>query len=81
MQIQLSVYNATMSTAVLIYKCIYRKTSLNRLTLGPTLNGPFREVCGLGSYDIIVMALYGQTFGTQMKRLIYGSGQSAEVVG
>ena len=27
----------------------YSKVFLNRLTMGPTLNGPFREVVGLGS--------------------------------
>ena len=29
--------------------CIYSKTSLNRLSMGQTLNGPFREVVNLGS--------------------------------
>ena len=28
---------------------IYRITSANRPTMGPTLHGPFREVVGLGS--------------------------------
>ena len=35
------------SFSVCIY--IYSKTSLNRPTMEPTLNGPFREVVGLGS--------------------------------
>ena len=34
---------------------IYSKTSLNR----PILNGPFREVVGLGSYNNITMVLFG----------------------
>ena len=29
----------------------YSKTSLNRPTVGLTLNGPFREVIGLGSFE------------------------------
>ena len=37
---------------------IYSKTSLNRLTMGPTLNGPFREVVTLGSLKIITIVLY-----------------------
>ena len=38
---------------------LYSKISLNQLTIGPTLNGPFREVVGLGSWNIVAMALYG----------------------
>ena len=30
---------------------LYSKTSLNRPTMGQTLNGPFREVDGLASYN------------------------------
>ena len=41
---------------IYIYIYIYSKTSLNR----PTLNGPFREVVGLGSYNIITMDGLGQ---------------------
>ena len=33
----------------------YGKTSLNQPTMGPILNGPFREVIGLGSLNIITM--------------------------
>ena len=32
-----------------ICMCIYSKATLNRLTMGQTLNGPFREVVSLGS--------------------------------
>ena len=32
----------------------YSKTSLNRPTMGPILNGPFREVVSIGSADIIM---------------------------
>ena len=32
-----------------IYIYIYRETSLNEPTMGPTLNGSFRVVVGLGS--------------------------------
>ena len=31
---------------------IYSKTSLNQLTMGPTLSDPFTEVVGLGSLNI-----------------------------
>ena len=31
------------------FHTIYSKTSLNRLTMGPTLGGPFREGVGLAS--------------------------------
>ena len=34
---------------LVIYMRIYSKTSLNRLTIGPTLSGPFREMVGLES--------------------------------
>ena len=33
---------------------IYSKASLNQPTMGPTLNGTFREVVGLGSKNIIM---------------------------
>ena len=36
------------------YNSIYSKTSLNRRTMGPTLNDPVREVVGLGSYNIVI---------------------------
>ena len=35
------------------------KTSLNSQTMGPTLNGPFRNLIGLGNQNIFAMALYG----------------------
>ena len=42
-----------------IFIYLYSKTSLNHLTMGLTLNGPFGEVVSLGSSNIITMALYG----------------------
>ena len=35
--------------------CIYSKTSLNRPTMASILNGPFREVVHLGSWNIVTM--------------------------
>ena len=35
--------------------CMYSGTYPNRLTMGPTLNGPFRQVVGLGSYNMLKM--------------------------
>ena len=32
----------------------YSKHSLNRPTTGPTLNGPFKEVVGLGSLNMLI---------------------------
>ena len=49
--------------------------------MGLTLNGPFREVVGLGSWNNITVVLNGQSFGTQINQLIRGSGQSVMVVG
>ena len=46
------------------------KASLNRPTMGPTLNGPFRQVVGLGSSKLITMVLYERSFGTRIKRSI-----------
>ena len=52
---------------------VHSKTSLNRLIYRrSTLNGPFREVVGLGSSTIVTIVLYGPSFGTQIKRLIEG---------
>ena len=45
--------------------------------MGPTLNGLFREVVGLGSWNIVMDA----RFGTYIKRSIYRGGRSVEVVG
>ena len=44
-------HNMYIHTRIYIYIYIhtYSKTSLNRLITGPTLNGPFRGVVGLGS--------------------------------
>ena len=39
------------------YIYIYSGTSLTRLTIGPTLNGPFREVVSLRSYNIVSIVL------------------------
>ena len=36
---------------------IYIKTSLNRSTMGRTLNGLFKEVIGLGSWNIVTIEL------------------------
>ena len=41
-----------------LHICIFSKTSVNRPTMGPTLNGPLREVVGLGSLNIITIVLY-----------------------
>ena len=41
------------------YGHLYSKPSLNRPTMGPTLIYPFREVVGLGSYNIIIMVFLG----------------------
>ena len=41
----------------------YSKTSLDRLTMGPTLSGRFKEVADLGH-------LYGRSFGTEIKQSI-----------
>ena len=37
--------------------------------MGLTLNGPFREVLGLGSSNIVAMILHGRSFGTQHKAI------------
>ena len=69
-------------TMVHIYICtIYMyhtdiKTFLNRPTMRPILTGTFREVVSLGSLNIVTIVLYGRSFGTQIKRSIYGSGGS-----
>ena len=49
--------------------------------MGPTLNSPSKEVVGLGSENIGIMALHGRSFGSQIKLSIYESGRSGEVVG
>ena len=36
------------------------------------LHGPFRNVVGLCSQNIVTMLLYGQSFGTQRKHLLQG---------
>ena len=41
------------------YICLYSKTSLSRPTMGPNLNGRFREVIDLRSYNIITKDLSG----------------------
>ena len=51
-------------------KYIYSKTSLNRPTMGPTLNGPFRKLVGLGSLNIITMVLHGRLFGGLSQRSV-----------
>ena len=48
----------------------YSKTSLKGPTTRPTLKGKFKEVVNLGSWNTVTMVLYGQLFGTQIKRLI-----------
>ena len=47
------------------FYCVYicSKTSLNRPTMGPTLSGAFREVVGLGSWNISM----GGSFGIEIK--------------
>ena len=37
--------------------------SLNRSTVGQTLNGSFREVVGLWGYNLVTMALHGSSLG------------------
>ena len=49
--------------------------------MGLTFNGPFREVVGLQSKNIVTIVLRGQSFWTQIKPSIQGSGRSVEVVG
>ena len=51
----------------------YSKTSLNQPTMRETLNGPFKEVVGLGSQNIVTLVLYGRSFGTQIKQSIQWS--------
>ena len=63
------------------YKVKYSKTSLDRPTIAPSLNGPFSEVVGLGLQNIISMILHQLSFGTEIRRSIQGSGRSVEVVG
>ena len=53
------------------YIPLYNKASLNWQTIRPTLNGPLREVIGLGSQNIITIVLYGWSFGTQIECSIY----------
>ena len=48
-----------MHTYVLYIYIVYSQTFLNRPTVGPTLNGPFREIIGIGNYNIITL-LYRQ---------------------
>ena len=36
---------------------LYSKTSLNRPTMGLTLNSPFRYMVGLGNYNSIAYAI------------------------
>ena len=33
---------------------IHSKTSRNRMTMGPNLTGPFREVVGLGNWNTVM---------------------------
>ena len=46
----LYVYN----TLYIKYIYIYSKISLNQPTMGQILNGPFKEVVGLGSQNIVI---------------------------
>ena len=43
-----------------IYIYIYSKASLNQPIMGLTLNGPFREVIGLGSWNTAMGDILGQ---------------------
>ena len=63
--------------AVVASPVAYSKTSLNRPTMRLTLNGSFREVVGLGSYNIIVWAINCHSKATGIGN---GSGRSVEVV-
>ena len=40
----------------MVHLGIYSKTSLNRSTMRPTINGQFRKVVGLGNKNSITMA-------------------------
>ena len=57
-------------TYVAIYIYTHKATSLDGPTMGPTLNGPFREVVPFGELEYHYMVLYGRSFGTQIKRSI-----------
>ena len=39
------------------YLCAYSQTSLNKLAMGPTLKGPFREVVALWSSNTATIVL------------------------
>ena len=49
----------------------YSNTSLYKPAMGITLNGPFMEVVGLGSYNGVTMVLYGD----RLEWLICGGGR------
>ena len=67
-QLTTYVMECTSPAAVKVwYMYIHSKTSLNRPTLGRTLNGSFRKVIGLGTLNMVVIVLYGRSFGTQIK--------------
>ena len=59
------------------YSHKYNKPSLNLPITGPILNGPIREVAGLGILDILTM----DGLGPKIKRSIQGSGGSVELIG
>ena len=54
---------------------IHSKASLHQLTMGPTLNGPFREVVA-----VEIKCRYEWWCGTLIKRSIFGSSRYVEVV-
>ena len=41
------------------YACVYSKTSLNRPTIGLTLNDPISETVSLGSWNMLTMDRLG----------------------
>ena len=57
-QILLWVYMNTKIVGGFISINVYNETSRNRPTLGPNLNGPFMEVVGSGSQNIIIMTAW-----------------------
>ena len=60
-----SCYNATKTSNVPAH------TSLNRPTMGPILNGPFREVSGLECWSISITVLHVRFVFSQIKEYIY----------